>query len=321
MVVDMRRCYNKGCGQEFDESQNSDTSCTYHPGAPFFHDAYKGWSCCEKKSVDFTEFLNIKGCTKGKHNPEKPLEEPKQPTAATEVSPPPEETHSAPIAEPPTVDRDAPMTVLEPKVMSSAKNALIKAKNALEEAKARGDNDDASGEIEEGAPCRNNGCQAKWSKDLSDIDSCVHHPGEAIFHEGMKYWSCCQIKTSDFDNFMAQKGCTTGLHKWASAKDIASGPVDCRIQWFQTAAEVNISVFAKLVDPEHSLFELNPGLINVLLHFVDGREYRLNGTLAEGIVPEESKVTIMGPKVEISMKKAYAAGWQNCLKAEHGQSL
>lgn len=33
-----------------------------------FHDAYKGWSCCNKKSVDFTEFLNIKGCTKSKHS-------------------------------------------------------------------------------------------------------------------------------------------------------------------------------------------------------------------------------------------------------------
>jgi hypothetical protein len=35
-------------------------SCTFHPGAPFFHDAYKGWSCCKKKCTDFTEFLNIK---------------------------------------------------------------------------------------------------------------------------------------------------------------------------------------------------------------------------------------------------------------------
>jgi hypothetical protein len=37
-------------------------SCTFHPGAPFFHDAYKGWSCCKKKCTDFTEFLNIKVC-------------------------------------------------------------------------------------------------------------------------------------------------------------------------------------------------------------------------------------------------------------------
>lgn len=35
-------------------------SCVFHPGDPFFHDAYKGWSCCKKKCTDFTEFLNIK---------------------------------------------------------------------------------------------------------------------------------------------------------------------------------------------------------------------------------------------------------------------
>lgn len=42
--------------------------CRHHPGHPVFHDAYKGWSCCNKKSVDFTEFLNIKGCTLSKHS-------------------------------------------------------------------------------------------------------------------------------------------------------------------------------------------------------------------------------------------------------------
>lgn len=42
--------------------------CCHHPGFPVFHDAYKGWSCCSKKSVDFTEFLNIKGCTLSKHS-------------------------------------------------------------------------------------------------------------------------------------------------------------------------------------------------------------------------------------------------------------
>ena len=34
-------------------------SCQFHPGVPVFHDALKGWSCCKKRSTDFTEFLNI----------------------------------------------------------------------------------------------------------------------------------------------------------------------------------------------------------------------------------------------------------------------
>lgn len=90
-------CYNRGCGQRFNAEENADgmglpyfcgtyclkfkilyvysknnvfityfyllelvDACLHHPGAPFFHDAYKGWSCCKKKCTDFTEFLNIK---------------------------------------------------------------------------------------------------------------------------------------------------------------------------------------------------------------------------------------------------------------------
>lgn len=100
------QCYNRGCGQLFDPSDNSkgkfldfsrtqllmrefysctyvsytmynmyviilfEDACIHHPGVPIFHDAYKGWSCCNKKSVDFTEFLNIKGCSRSKHSNE-----------------------------------------------------------------------------------------------------------------------------------------------------------------------------------------------------------------------------------------------------------
>ena len=35
-----------------------------------------------------------------------------------------------------------------------------------------------------------------------------------IFHEGMKYWSCCNRKTSDFQSFLEQAGCERGAHKW-----------------------------------------------------------------------------------------------------------
>uniref|UniRef100_A0A674IAF7 Integrin subunit beta 1 binding protein 2 n=1 Tax=Terrapene triunguis TaxID=2587831 RepID=A0A674IAF7_9SAUR len=61
-------CYNKGCGQRFDADKNSEDSCVYHPGVPIFHDVLKGWSCCKKRTTDFSEFLSIKGCSTGKHS-------------------------------------------------------------------------------------------------------------------------------------------------------------------------------------------------------------------------------------------------------------
>ncbi|KAG5868213.1 hypothetical protein JTB14_015997 [Gonioctena quinquepunctata] len=68
------QCYNRGCGEKFDPENNKEDSCRHHPGEPVFHDAYKGWGCCKKKCTDFTEFLNIKGCTLSKHSNVKPPE-------------------------------------------------------------------------------------------------------------------------------------------------------------------------------------------------------------------------------------------------------
>ena len=45
-------------------------------------------------------------------------------------------------------------------------------------------------------------------------NECCYHPGVPIFHEGLKFWSCCQRKTTDFQSFLNQEGCTFGYHKW-----------------------------------------------------------------------------------------------------------
>ena len=55
------KCTNLGCGRQF-SPEDLDDECEYHSGQPFFHDAYKGWTCCQQKSTDFTTFLNFKPC-------------------------------------------------------------------------------------------------------------------------------------------------------------------------------------------------------------------------------------------------------------------
>lgn len=54
----------------------------------------------------------------------------------------------------------------------------------------------------------------------SDKSICCHHPGSPIFHEGMKFWSCCTKRTSDFSAFLNQKGCYDGQHKWIQSVSI-----------------------------------------------------------------------------------------------------
>jgi len=63
------KCQRKGCQKVFSIADNSHEACSYHAGAPVFHDAVKLWSCCsDKKCYDFEEFLAVPGCQTGFHD-------------------------------------------------------------------------------------------------------------------------------------------------------------------------------------------------------------------------------------------------------------
>ncbi|RLN58114.1 hypothetical protein BBJ28_00001352 [Nothophytophthora sp. Chile5] len=61
-------CVNFGCQQEYVVSENTESSCRHHTGAPVFHDAGKFWSCCPKSvKYDFDSFLKLPGCAVSAH--------------------------------------------------------------------------------------------------------------------------------------------------------------------------------------------------------------------------------------------------------------
>ncbi|MFQ6632184.1 hypothetical protein Gotur_009779 [Gossypium turneri] len=66
------RCQRIGCNATFTEDDNPEGSCSFH-ASPIFHDGMKEWSCCKKRSHDFSLFLEIPGCKTGKHTTEKPV--------------------------------------------------------------------------------------------------------------------------------------------------------------------------------------------------------------------------------------------------------
>lgn len=66
------KCLRLGCLKKYKESENSDTSCTYHCGKPIFHDLKKGWTCCNQIVYDWDEFQKLKGCQVGRHSNVKP---------------------------------------------------------------------------------------------------------------------------------------------------------------------------------------------------------------------------------------------------------
>ncbi|XP_064628735.1 cysteine and histidine-rich domain-containing protein 1-like [Lineus longissimus] len=302
------KCYNKGCGSDFDPKENTDDSCQYHPGVPEFHDAYKSWTCCKKRSTDFTEFLNFPGCTRGSHNNVKPPEPQKQkpdPALADEVITVESRKPKKPEPRPP---QDEPMIKLEPNVSKSAIQALEK------KLKQIGLVDKSEGDslvVTVGTTCKNGGCKATYENEKSDTEVCVHHPGSPIFHEGLKYWSCCTKRTTDFEEWQKQVGCKKGKHVWIKRIDESTKKVQsCRFDFYQTGTEVCISFYAKTPVAEKCSVELNRVSLKVYLTFDAGTTIFEKIFILSGVIdPARSKLSLMGTKVEISLRKLGPEKW------------
>lgn len=311
--MELLQCYNKGCGAKFDSQSNKEDSCQYHPGAPVFHDAMKGWSCCKKRSTDFTEFLNFPGCTRGTHSnvkpaePEKPAKEDIPDVEEVKVEAPRQPAPAQVIERP---SEDESMQRLKVTVSPSLTKALEKQLQQMSlQQNSTGDVNVDSKTVAVGTSCKNCGCKATYQSEASDLETCQYHPGVAIFHEGMKYWSCCNRKTSDFSNFLDQEGCASGKHLWIKKED-PDKMKSCRTDWFQTAPSINISVFAKTSIPDQSYVEVNRVKCKIYLVFEGGKSiFEQTLVLKNPIIPEKSEVKMLGTKVEIILKKQEAFSW------------
>jgi hypothetical protein len=169
------------------------------------------------------------------------------------------------------------------------------------------------GLIKIGANCCNKGCDSSYKGPESITEDCRHHTGAPVFHEGMKFWSCCQRKTSDFNAFLKQEGCSTGRHLWVKPK-VEEGDLDktktCRVDWHQTASHVVLAVYAKVPLPDLSVVEASSNRLVVSIIFgQDQKEYSNHFRLGGLVDVEKSSVNFLGSKVEISLKKAEPVYW------------
>ncbi|XP_015522605.1 cysteine and histidine-rich domain-containing protein morgana [Neodiprion virginianus] len=298
----MLHCYNRGCGKKYDPENNKEGDCIHHPGLPVFHDAYKGWSCCNKKCTDFTEFLNIKGCTKSFHtnvkpaDPEKPAVDKSRMNEVIEVKPLVKNVNLS-LPRPPY---DSPQVtlipVVSPALLQQIEGLAVQVTTSTET------------QIPIGEMCKRKGCKASYTKTLADQEPCTHHPGVPIFHEGLKYWSCCQKKTTDFSVFLEQPGCSQGTHLWLN--EAKSKTIKCRMDWHQTGGFVVVSIFCKKYQPSRSNVRLNPVRLTVDLYFQEeDSRYELDVELRGVVNVEESSVNMLPTKVEIKLKKAEPGTW------------
>jgi len=167
--------------------------------------------------------------------------------------------------------------------------------------------DGGNAEIEIGASCKNRGCTARYSGP-NQSSECVYHPGGPVFHEGMKFWSCCHNKTSEFDEFMSQVGCETGHHCW-KRKGERDSQVVCRSDSHQTTNLMTINFYAKLCDPAKSSIRASSTELEIRLEYDGGNSILDRRIQLFGNVDPLSSCVKMGAKVEVILAKMDRVAW------------
>ncbi|TKA80436.1 hypothetical protein B0A55_03393 [Friedmanniomyces simplex] len=307
-----QKCVHKGCGKLF---SNSEEPCIYHPGPPVFHEGQKGWKCCKPRVLTFDEFMTIPPCTTGTHSTV-------DDTPAPDPSPSNEDVEAKIRAQkekqenlPPAVSR-APIAQQAPRPTPSP------APPEIEE-----EDDDPSLPVPEGTACKRKACGVTYKSGQSrDEEECVHHPGQPLFHEGSKGWTCCKRRVLEFDEFLKLPGCTTKarhLFVGAKKKDASSSKAeeeevvkDVRNDFYQTATTVIASLYLKKIDKERSRVEFtDKETVELDLHTSDSKWYKTSITTFSPIDPEKSTFKIMGTKLELTLAKGDGSGWP-VLRAE-----
>ncbi|VDM17210.1 unnamed protein product [Hydatigera taeniaeformis] len=330
------RCYNKGCGKEFDPDDNGSDSCQYHPGEPIFHDAKKKWSCCNKYSTDFSEFLSMKGCTFGPHNPEKPA-----PVVVEKAAPqvniaPPVQPVAKPIpkAPLPRPSSGSPLKVLAPVVSQSLKTALEALK--LKDASGADITNDQGPKS-----CYNNGCKAVFSmdqkviprrvcitlvyryfmKDVS-IGAAVKERRLISKHSWLKKvvlpvdmrgqkrhvilpFIPITISKPDLMFFILER-----IEAITNGTFITPLTSQCRFDWFQMPDTVTLSVYAKNVLPESADVRCNSVFLTLSFLYDGGKSHFEKSFNLFGLIdPDTSRLNLMATKLEVVMRKAEACSW------------
>lgn len=275
--------------------------------------AWAGWKCCKPRVLTFDEFMTIPPCTTGRHSTiddtpamEVPKESAEELEAKIKKAAP--ETTTNDTSLPPPVAR-APLAV--PTAAQPTRNPV------LGEGEGEEDADDPDVVIPDGATCKRKSCGKSYKAGQDrDGEECVHHPGQALFHEGSKGWTCCKRRVLEFDEFMKIEGCRTKpRHLFVGKKkadaDAEEQLKEIRNDFYQTAVTVIASLYLKKVDKDRSKVDFTDDgkTVELDLHTSDKKRYQTTLVLFAPIKPAESNFKILGTKLELTLAKADGTGW------------
>jgi len=328
----MPKCTRKGCNKSFEEKENKDDSCLYHPGAPVFHEGLKSWSCCKdvnKPVLDFESFMKLPACTTGRHTAEKPVE----PTLQT-----PQTSAVASTSEPP---KTKPAAIVQRSTDGMETYSTTALANGLPTisptpsappapAPVIEDEDDLEVVVAPGTKCMRLGCGKPFvSQEESRVGEgehsiCVYHPAPPIFREGSKGYICCKKRVLDFDDFLKIEGCKTGKHLFAKKARVGAVPggemVKCRIDHYQTPGEVHVTVYAKKADKGESSITFDTNQVHLDLLLPGPKRFTQTLNLYGSIDPASSSFTFFGTKVDLLLAKSDARSW-NMLEKPVDESI
>ncbi|KAF7311544.1 hypothetical protein MKEN_01056800 [Mycena kentingensis (nom. inval.)] len=307
------RCTRKGCLVEYTE--DSTDKCTFHPGAPVFHEGLKSWSCCKevyKPVLDFDEFMKIPvrsvalrsrqrtamnadmqfcyllglHANGSAHNGGTPSR--RMGRRSTRVV-----ARLLPVAaKPKPAPSPAPAPVVE-------------------------EEDDLEAVVSPGTTCKRKGCGVAFVSNeenrLGDGQGtvCTYHPKSPIFHEGSKGYLCCKRRVLEFDEFLKIEGCKKGRHLFVAK--VASPETEqlttCRMDHYQTLDSIQVSIFAKQVDKERSKVIFEESQVSIDLFMPGSKRFLKTVDLFGPIDPSASSFKFFGTKVELNLKKLDTRSW------------
>ncbi|ODH47688.1 hypothetical protein GX48_06239 [Paracoccidioides brasiliensis] len=290
-----QKCVHKGCGKLFTDP---DEPCVYHPGPPEFHEGQKGWKCCKPRVLTFEEFLSIPPCTTGKHS--------------MVDTPAPESAREPPQIEPSSTEKPTPIAIGN--VPTTLSGAAVHTPTPTTSPPPESESDDPSVAINAGVTCRRRGCNASHSLSSSrDDEKCIHHPGQPIFHEGSKGWSCCKRRVLEFDEFMKIAGCREKKRHLFIGKGKQAGEekVDnIRTDFYQTATTIMATLYLKKIDKATAKVKFSsPTTIELDLPTSDNKRFRESFNLYAPIDVDKSSFQIMGTKMDLNLVKADGTSW------------
>ncbi|EEP81026.1 hypothetical protein UREG_05868 [Uncinocarpus reesii 1704] len=287
----------KNASKEFEDL---DEPCHYHPGPPKFHEGQKGWECCKPRVLTFEEFLEIPPCTVGKHSAVDDTPAAEAPKAGVE-------DELAPVR------KTVPISQTRPSHPPSTLGATgVQTPPSGSPAPPESESDDPSLEIPANTECRRRGCKATYNPGASrDAEECVHHPGQPIFHEGSKGWSCCKRRVLEFDEFMKIPGCATKARHLFIGKGKKEEKVDTvRTDFYQTPSTVMVSFYLKKIDKDTAKVDFSsPTTIKFDLPTTDNKRFLDTYELFAPIDTQKSTYKIMGTKMELTLVKADGSSW------------